>query len=177
MLMRNRARDPGVSYEDLHRLLVYDPDTGVLLWRVRRSQRVRAGDEAGGLSPNRGGKLYRRVKVGGKHVFAHRIVWKMMTGEWPEGEIDHIDGDGTNNRWSNLRLADRELNCAHLVGIKSNNTSGHTGVHYHRGSGRWLAYMKRRGGHVLYSYHETREGAAQARREAERRFPIGTQND
>jgi hypothetical protein len=43
--------------------------------------------------------------VFGKNVKAHKVIWAMHKGEWPNSVVDHIDGDGLNNRIENLRLA------------------------------------------------------------------------
>lgn len=55
-------------------------------------------------------KKYKRITVNGSNVYAHRVAWVLMTKEQPPSEIDHIDGDGTNNSWSNLRGSDRAIN-------------------------------------------------------------------
>ena len=83
---------------------------------------------------------------------AHRLAWLYMTGEWPEKEIDHIDGDGTNNRWSNLRLATHQQNRQNNRAYK-NSKLGVLGVHQ-RSNGRFYPYihidgkMKRLGGYA-----------------------------
>lgn len=62
---------------------------------------------------------------------AHRVAWLWMTGEWPDGDIDHIDGDGHNNRWSNLRCVSRSVNALN-GGAYRTNALGVRGV-YHKG--------------------------------------------
>lgn len=97
----------------------YDPETGVLRWRVRprahfttdRDWKIwntqHAGDEPQATS---GRKRYRRCDIGKKRYYLHRIIWKWMTGEEPKGEIDHANGDHYDNRWRNLREATRQEN-------------------------------------------------------------------
>jgi hypothetical protein len=51
-----------------------------------------------------------------------------MTGEWPAGEVDHIDGDRTNNKWSNLRDVPRLENAQNKRRANANNRTGLLGV-------------------------------------------------
>ena len=75
------------------------------------------------------GKTYIQVRIDGTLHYAHRIVWVMLYGPIPSGEeIDHIDGDGTNNRAANLRLADSSINKRNQRRLPT-NTSGATGVY------------------------------------------------
>lgn len=98
----------------LRQLLSYDPKTGILTWRVTVAQRSRAGTAAGRTRSK--GRRYSAVMVDGKRIAAHRIAWALHYGEWPDKFIDHIDGDGFNNRISNLRLATRSQNGANRPG-------------------------------------------------------------
>ena len=84
---------------------------------------------------------YVRAKIGGKMTFAHRIIWEMHNGTIPEGsEIDHINGNKSDNRIENLRLADRYLNCKNAKKRKD-NTSGVTGVSM-TSNGKWLVQIQ-----------------------------------
>jgi len=79
--------------------------------------------------------------VQGSHYLEHRIIWKLVTGNDPVAEIDHANGVGDDNRWSNLREASRTQN-AHNLKTPSTNTSGFKGVHWHAGARRWRATIK-----------------------------------
>lgn len=121
----------------LRDLLHYDPETGIFtrIKIVAPQSRVKVGDVAG--ARNHDG--YWRVKVGGRSgrtYQAHRLAWLYMTGEWPIGEIDHKDLDPSNNRWLNLREADRSTNIANTR-RRSDNTSGMKGVYWSPSHGRW----------------------------------------
>lgn len=94
------------SQTKLSELLIYEPDTGLLRWKFRPSGSSQwngkyAGKATGGISKSTGRLV---VRLDGSLYLAHRIAWKMVTGNEPI-DIDHKDGDPTNNRWSNLREA------------------------------------------------------------------------
>lgn len=75
--------------------------------QTNRGTRAREGQPSGGLDS----KGYLSVKVNGKLMKVHRIVWMLHFGEIPDGqEIDHIDRNKYNNDITNLRLADRYTN-------------------------------------------------------------------
>jgi hypothetical protein len=76
------------------------------MWNTRFS-----GTLAGAIETKGG---YRDVRLNGRRFRGHWIIWALMTGEWPTHEIDHIDGDGSNNRWANLRLATHAENAQNL---------------------------------------------------------------
>lgn len=97
---------PLPSLEELRDAFVLDASTGLLYWRERQSQPLRinaawTGKQAGSLT--RAG--YIRVAVNGRRFLAHRIVWKLFYGSDPPEFIDHINGDGADNRPANLRAA------------------------------------------------------------------------
>jgi hypothetical protein len=71
---------------------------------------------------------YIRVRIDGVVYDAHRIIWKMMTGEEPTETIDHRNGNPGDNRWSELRPATRAQQSANKR-LYRNNTSGYAGVH------------------------------------------------
>ena len=115
----------------LRELLVYDQDTGDFRWKVSRG-RVKAGNLAGSINKR---ERYNRISVDGVIYFGHRLAWLYMAGSIPL-EIDHVDGNRSNNAWSNLRAATRQLNVAN-VGLRKNNTTGYKGVF--RNHNRFLA--------------------------------------
>lgn len=135
----------------------YDPGTGII---------TRRGRPIGRLS-NQG---YIRIAVGGKEHQAHRVAWFLSYGSWPQGEIDHINGDRADNRLVNLRDVTA---CQNRMNQRqrSDNSSGITGVRLQRG--RWQASICVRGQRQHLGTFQSREAAAAARLEAQRRYAFG----
>jgi hypothetical protein len=131
----------GLTFKRAYALLNYDPSTGVLTWKANRGQRTKAGDVAGFVCSRSG---YVLLKTCGVQTGAHRVAWLLATGDWPIGEIDHINGQRNDNRRSNLRDVDKIVNGANRHRANKNCTSGVLGVHKHR-SGKWQAAMRRDG--------------------------------
>lgn len=86
-------------------LFTYDPETG----EVRR-KKDRGGQMAGALLQRRGSGGYLRVRVCKKTLLVHRVAWCLHYGNWPSGLIDHINGDTSDNRLSNLRDVSQQQN-------------------------------------------------------------------
>lgn len=95
------------SWRELDERFLYDPDTGLLVYRqkVKAEQR---GEQAGVISE----KGYFRVKINRRAHMVHRIAWKMHYGKDPAGVIDHVNGQTLDNRICNLREATHSQNCA-----------------------------------------------------------------
>lgn len=113
-------------------LLEYNPDTGVLFWRVNRST-VKAGMRAGWLNKTTG---YILVHIDGRAYQAHRIIWTIVYGRWPQEQIDHINRDRADNRLANLRGASIAEN-AQNKSLYKNNASGYSGIGWHKQTQKW----------------------------------------
>ncbi len=113
----------------------YNPETG-LFTRLKKAGRSHAGTIVS--TPHSEG--YVRVKIERRHYFAHRLAWKIMTGQWPTYHIDHVNGDRADNRWCNLREATPSQNQQNKK-RQSNNSSGMTGVYWDASASRWRAQI------------------------------------
>lgn len=144
--MKIRAED--IAHAAVVALLDYEPLTGRLVWRTKtgsgRSVNIwnakTAGREAGSISEVSGqpGLLYRRVRLFGTLYAAHRLIFFIVTGRWPNDRIDHEDRDGLNNRWTNLREATAQQNQFNRTRRKD-NPCRFKGVRSHRDGVRWQA--------------------------------------
>ena len=160
MAIKNHSTGPALTAARLRELLHYDPETGEFRWRIHRAGTAVAGQIAG--NTQRPNPRYRRRRIGVDYVEykANRLAWLYMTGEWPDGLVDHIDTDPMNNRWSNLRLATQAQNQWN-VGLRRNNTTGRTGVTYDKRRNQWRAEV-----HIHIGRFATREEAYEAYRHA-----------
>jgi len=158
--------------EYLRQRLDYDPDAGKFLWK--RTDLVEfawnqkfAGKEAF-ISRHDCGYLVGSVGGDSRKLYAHRVAWAMVYGEWPEFEIDHINHKRDDNRIANLRSVPREMNGKNLS-LRKDSTSGYPGVYLNK-IGKWHAQIKVKYKRYSLGYHDKKEDAIAARREAERRF-------
>jgi hypothetical protein len=124
----------------LRELLTYDANTGEFTWRVAtRNGKGQPGRRAGALNS----QGYRQISFDGRQLKAHRLAWLYVYGSWPQGDLDHVNGDQTDNRIDNLRPATRQQNCANSRPRRANK-SGFKGVHLHRRTGKWRAVIRSR---------------------------------
>ena len=164
-------------------LINYDPETGIITWKSRthdmfssdsrypvesncaRWNTNYAGTVAGSLTKNG----YLIISVSKKRHYAHRLVYLLMTGDWPQTDIDHINGNKIDNRWVNLRLATRSQNNTNS-GLRRDNTSGIKGVSWYPRYGKWEAKICIDGKPTRLGYFNTIEDAASARAEAAKKY-------
>jgi hypothetical protein len=106
------------------RLFHYSPETGVFTRKVRSGSRGCVGSVAGGEDA----EGYVRLRIFGSKHAAHRIAWVMHYGRQPEGLIDHINGDTSDNRIANLRVVDNSTNLENQRRARSDNALGVMGV-------------------------------------------------
>jgi hypothetical protein len=123
----------------LKELLEYNPETGDFHRVVGRKGAGFSGTKAG--SPSHG---YLTIMVDGKNYRCHRLAWLYVYGEFPNGHLDHINREKTDNRISNLRVASKKQN-AENTGIQANNKSGHRGVFWNSQKSKWHARIKHHG--------------------------------
>lgn len=122
-----------LTCDDFRRILSYDQETGSITW-VARNNRRKAGERAG--RPSVRGCIV--ITLHKRSYYAHRIAWLMVYGIWPDGIIDHINGDPADNRIANLRIASKAQN-SHNRGRQKNNRSGFKGVCWHKRNKTWQA--------------------------------------
>lgn len=163
-----------IEYETVKRLLDYCPETGLLTWKFRDRDFFQtdkhwkwwnaryAGTRAFPVINNHG---YMTGAILRRKLSAHRVCWLLHTGSWPAGDIDHIDGNKSNNVFSNLRDCSTQENMRNQK-KSSRNTTGITGVYWHKHQRKWTAAIGINGKVKSLGYFKTKEDAAAARKKA-----------
>lgn len=123
-----------LTCEKLRELLHYDPKTGVFTWSIRSCRRF-----PGMVLGSKNGEGYIHFDIDKIKYKAHQLAWLYMKGSFPEHEIDHINGNPSDNRFENLRQATHAENGKNRKKNK-NNTSNFKGVGIHKG--RWRARIR-----------------------------------
>jgi hypothetical protein len=149
-----------ITAERLRDLLDYDPETGLLTWKVRRP----GWREGRGCVNNYG---YPVIRVDGTTYLVHRLVWLHTHGTWPPNHIDHVNGVRHDNRMRNLRLATHSENLQNRRGPRRDGTSGALGVSWDAKRQKWASYLGVNGKRVHTGRHDTIDAAIAARRAAE----------
>jgi hypothetical protein len=147
--------------------LSYDPETGRFTRIAKSGPNVVVGAEAGAV--NHG---YRRIYVGGRPYAAHRLAWLWVHGKWPDGKVDHINGDTDDNRIANLRDVDHSTNLENQRRARSDNLLGVLGVRA-KPSGRYEARIWVKGRPMFLGSYPTAEDAHGAYVEAKRKLHEG----
>lgn len=143
---------PEINQEVLHESLNYDKETGLFTWKVDRPEshfknnsayKVYLSRFAGKCAgyPSKYGKkdlYYLQIRIKGKLFLGHRLAWFYVNGVWPSKLLDHEDGNGLNNKWSNLREATPVSN-GRNCGLSVNNKSGVNGVYWNKANSKWVA--------------------------------------
>ena len=135
---------------------------GRLYWKCD-APRAKKGDPAGCMDS----KGYFIVRIAGALFKAHRVIFAMYHGRWPEGDLDHRNGDRADNRIRNLRVADRSQN---MWNRKAHVTSKTGVLGVCRAGSKWRAQMYFNRQSVLRKDFDTLEEAVAARRAAERKY-------
>ncbi len=115
-----------LTVEYLRERLSYDKDTGALIYKAQRGKR-KAGDRADRKSLHPAG--YWRVCLLGDWFWAHRVVWLYLYSEWPQHDVDHINGDKSDNRECNLRSVTHSENQQNMVSATKASKTGVMGIH------------------------------------------------
>jgi len=139
--MPNSAYLTDLSHLELITRLDYDPDTGIFKWKIVKSNLIknRVGLEAGCIA-RKPRTSYRVICLNKTTFLAHRLAWFYVSGAWPAKEIDHINGDGLDNRIINLREANRAQNSRNRK-----TRVGYTTKGVSRSGRKWQATIRKSG--------------------------------
>lgn len=113
-----------LTHETLTHVLDFDPATGIFVWKVARSNRVKPGSRAGVVHQPSGGRY---IAIDGEKFMAHRLAWFYVNRNWPKHDVRPVDGNYDNCAIENLRDIPR-IHGAHERAKTSANTSGYLGV-------------------------------------------------
>ena len=149
----------------LRKFVDYNPDTGLLTWRLHATRAAKVGKSLGTVVGKLPDKGYIVITLFGTTYQAHRLAWLHYYGQFPEKQIDHIDHDRTNNKLSNLRESSLHTNMKNKS-LYVTNTTGYSGVTPHGNS--WLARIGVDGTKVLLGTFRTFDEAVAARKAAEK---------
>ena len=133
--MASVKNDPSITQELVKHRFHYDPETGVFTHRNPVSKKSVKGEVAGNSTSD---KQYLYIGINYKRYASHRLAWLYVHGAWPEFEIDHINGDGADNRLANLRVATPSQNQFNRRTPK-NNKSGVKGLFWMERLKKWRA--------------------------------------
>ena len=166
------------SPELLRQLLRYEPDTGKLYWKERTPNMFKRERDCKGWNLKFSGKEaftaktangYHHGAINCTNYYAHRIIFSMAYGSLSHGEIDHVNGDKSDNRLGNLREVSHAENMKNAK-IQKNNVSGFSGVHYEMSSRKWRATISVDGKVKGVGRFSNKDDAIAARKEAEAKY-------
>lgn len=166
MALYNRhAPRNDLSANYVRRILDYDPATGRFVWKSRGDipahlNRRFSGTSAG--SPDDKGRI--QIKICKANYYASRLAWLIMTGDWPERDIDHRNRNLFDNSWNNLRQATHAQNMQNRQ-VRRDSTSGLKGIKQ-APSGRWRVRISTAIGRIFLGTFDTKEEAAIAYKNA-----------
>ncbi|CCV12980.1 HNH endonuclease signature motif containing protein [Mesorhizobium sp. STM 4661] len=161
-----------LTQEILLQLLTYDPETGKLRWRERPESLCKsrqswrafnsrwAGEDAFTTIGKNG---YHNGSIFGKKMYAHRVIWMMVYGYWPD-EVDHDDGVRPNNILTNLKDKDHAGNMQNMT-KREDNSSGQTGVSWDQHRQRWQVHITHNKKHIALGRFVSKDEAISRYRE------------
>lgn len=158
-MCKNKNEELLPYYKRARKLLSYDPETGVLTWKIRVARNIKAGYEAGSI--NSSGYRNISISINGKRksLKAHRISWFIYYNEMPN-VMDHINEIKDDNRIINLRSCTNQENQFNRRKPR-NNTSGFKGVYLKDSNGKYVAQININGKRRCLGLFDTAEEASE----------------
>jgi hypothetical protein len=155
-------RNETLTQERLKELLHYDPETGVFT-RLKNRRKISSSNKAG----------YVTIRVLDARYPAHRLAWLYITGSWPLHMIDHINHNGLDNRWNNLRSATPSENQQNQIAPRQQNRL--IGAHWNPQKRKFTSAVRVGGVLKHLGHFNTAEAAHEAYVQAKRKHhPFNT---
>jgi hypothetical protein len=155
---------PIITQTRLKEILSYDAESGLLTWKTSTSNRVKVGAIAG----TKMNTVYIAIGIDGPQYLAHRLAFLYITGGTPF-EVDHIDHNPCNNRFTNLRPVSHQQNGCNQR-LRKTNTSGFMGVRWDTPRNKWHASIRANGKKMFLGRFASFEEAKKVRLEAEAKY-------
>jgi hypothetical protein len=131
-----------ISVDRVRELFNYDHVTGIFIRRIKTGKNTVVGSIVGSRS---NGALV--TMIDGKNYYLHRLAWIHFYGEFPRKEIDHIDGNPSNNAIDNLRDVCSSINSQNRIHVSRRSSTGLLGA-YKYGNGKFCSRISVNGKNV-----------------------------
>jgi hypothetical protein len=154
-----------ITREKLKEFLEYDRCSGLFKWIISKGSAGKG--RIAGKAHDFG---YVLIRIDQKGYYAHRLAWLYEYGSFPQGHVDHINGNPNDNRLENLRIASNTENMQNIKGVNKNNSSGFLGVSFHKRSGKYRADIRVKSKKKWLGFFETAELAFAAYMAAKRQY-------
>jgi len=154
---------------ELKEILHYNTETGIFTWKKKLGNRIKVDKQAGRTLANG----YVNIGIYGKRYYAHRLAWLYTTGDNPKYNIDHIDGNPSNNAFNNLRDVSQSVNIQNQISYHVNNKSGFLGVSLSKKNKKWMAQITLNRKVFFLGYFDNAEEAHEVYLNAKRELHAG----
>jgi hypothetical protein len=155
-----------LTQDYIRSFLHYDPETGVMK-RIKKRSYVGNWLPCDSIPKSKTIAGYLQINIDRRPYVVHRLAFVYMEGFMPDCDVDHINGDRTDNRWANLRLVDRQDNLRNM-GVRKDNKSGVPGVSYAKDRSKWHSFIHAdKNNRVTLGYFNSFDEAVAARKGAE----------
>lgn len=155
-----------LTIDRLRALLSYSAETGHFHWIYG----PRKGSRAGSVDKTAG---YEQICIDQTLYRSHRLAWLYVNGEFPAGQIDHINGRRSDNRIENLRDASHQINNQNRRKANKCNATGLLGAHWVERCKKFSSSITKDRRTIHIGYFDTAEAAHQAHIAARRQMLAG----
>lgn len=153
-----------LTQERLKQLVSYNPETGIFIRKISLAHNAKVGAVAGNKNSQRG---YLEFSIDCKTYTCHRLAWLYIFGEFPKGQIDHINHNKTDNRIKNLRSVFPSENQKNRT-LNKNNLYGHSGIR--KVKNKWVCQITVKRKTIYLGAFDSLLDASNCRKQAEKQY-------